>query len=117
VWLKTSTVYLHIIINTSLGPSEQGLSKQGRPEQSERAEVLKFNSQQLHEGCTSVQLQCCTPVHKINKSLKKKFRGHVLENKVQLQCCTHVHKINKSFKKKFRGHVLENKVKNKKRNI
>ena len=48
--LKTATVYLSIIINKSLG-----LSKQGRLEQ---AEVLKFNSQQPHEGSQpSVQLQ------------------------------------------------------------
>jgi hypothetical protein len=36
------------------------------------AEVLKFNSQQPHEGShPSVELQC-TYIHKINRSKKKK---------------------------------------------
>jgi hypothetical protein len=40
----------------------------------ERAKVLKFNSQQPHEGSQpSVQLEC-THIHKINRSLKKKDR-------------------------------------------
>jgi hypothetical protein len=66
-------VYLCIIINKSLGQNEQergvggeNQSKKGSPE---RAEVLKFNSQQPHEQL-SVQVQC-THIHKINRSYKK----------------------------------------------
>jgi hypothetical protein len=60
VHLKTAVVYLDIIINKSLGPSEQGLSKRSWLEQAgptgvsranwsepgwlEQVEVLKFNS-------------------------------------------------------------------------
>ena len=62
--LKTATVYLFILINKSLGQSEQGLSKRGRLEW---AEILKFNSQQPHENSQpSVQLRCAH-IHKINK--------------------------------------------------
>jgi hypothetical protein len=63
--LKTATVYLGIIINKSLGQSEQGQPELAGPIGVSRGP--KFNTQQPHEGSQpSVQLQC-THIHKINK--------------------------------------------------
>ena len=68
---EDSYMYLFIIINKSLGQSEQGLSEQGRPELvglTGASRGPRFNSQQpLEDSQPFVQLQCTHIYKMINK--------------------------------------------------
>jgi hypothetical protein len=69
-------VYLCIIINKPLG-----WNKQGRPEQ---AEVLKFNSQQPHEGSQP------SHIHKKKKKNQSSLKIYVKETKVTEEVYMHL---------------------------